>query len=625
MVHLLPPSALADIPRASKGSLQRGRAYQQYEPLIAKIYKDFEEGRSISLVPEGATANGSVNGKRALAGDELVAWLIDTIERLRGGGGDAAASAERKKDKPISGDTDLFVAGVDSIQAARIRAAIHQHIELGGQLLQKNVVYDYPTPALLASHIQEVGEGRPGGAADGESAQAKRDDTQHRLMEQLVEKYSSFPALDVGPNQTGDDEQRELVVLTGVTGALGAHLFDQVRARCAQAPARIVCLVRAEDEERARTRVLTSLKARRLPSSVEHVEASGTAEVLCLAADLAASTTCGLSEDQLRQLSVGCGRVTTVHAAWAVNFVGSLQSFEAEQIAGLRNLIQLHRRLAAAAGSSDRSHFAFCSSVASILGAPPSTEFHTALSVAGDGDEAYAETLPSSPRTAAAMGYARSKWVAEHICARYGRQTGEGCSVMRFGQLCSDTAGGVWNESEGWPLLIRTADEVGCLPMLDDERLAWLPVDVAAASIVDLVRPSSPADAAGGDSGDVPIYHLVADAAKAAPWESLLVWLSREMDFERVSPRRWIERLEADEERIKARGMLELWRRNYAAAPSSGGGSSSSSSGAKPARIDASHAQAGSASLRSAPPVDEQLIRRTVTAWRQSGFLGQSN
>ncbi len=46
--------------------------------------------------------------------------------------------------RSVSADTDLFVAGVDSIQSARIRAAVHQNIDLGGRLLEQNVVYEYP-------------------------------------------------------------------------------------------------------------------------------------------------------------------------------------------------------------------------------------------------------------------------------------------------------------------------------------------------------------------------------------------------------------------------------------------------------------------------------------------------
>jgi len=48
--------------------------------------------------------------------------------------------------------------------------------------------------------------------------------------------------------------------------------------------------------------------------------------------------------------------------------------------------------------------------------------------------------------------------------------------ILRVGQLCGDKQSGRWNEKEGWPLMIRTAEEVGCLPLLDEvcpSRLLW--------------------------------------------------------------------------------------------------------------------------------------------------------
>jgi len=44
--------------------------------------------------------------------------------------------------------------------------------------------------------------------------------------------------------------------------------------------------------------------------------------------------------------------------------------------------------------------------------------------------------------------------------------------VLRIGQLCGDTSKGYWNEKEGWPLLIRTAETTGVLPELDEVGLA---------------------------------------------------------------------------------------------------------------------------------------------------------
>jgi thioester reductase-like protein len=43
--------------------------------------------------------------------------------------------------------------------------------------------------------------------------------------------------------------------------------------------------------------------------------------------------------------------------------------------------------------------------------------------------------------------------------------------ILRIGQLCGDTVTGYWNEKEGWPLLIRTAQTTGALPDLADVRL----------------------------------------------------------------------------------------------------------------------------------------------------------
>jgi thioester reductase-like protein len=75
--------------------------------------------------------------------------------------------------------------------------------------------------------------------------------------------------------------------------------------------------------------------------------------------------------------------------------------------------------------------------------------------------------------------------------------------VLRIGQLCGDTEEGMWNESEGWPLLIKTAQTTGTLPVLQEvsntvpnsimaardliespfQNPSWLPVDIAAKSV----------------------------------------------------------------------------------------------------------------------------------------------
>lgn len=128
MICLLPPCEAAHIPYASKGTLQRARAYQQYADLINSIYLDFDQGRSLQL--DTGTRNAGV-AKQQLSGETLIHWLQGKVESINA--------------KKLSPDVDLFVAGIDSIQSARIRAAVHQNVDLDEHLLERNVVYEYPT------------------------------------------------------------------------------------------------------------------------------------------------------------------------------------------------------------------------------------------------------------------------------------------------------------------------------------------------------------------------------------------------------------------------------------------------------------------------------------------------
>lgn len=69
------------------------------------------------------------------------------------------------------------------------------------------------------------------------------------------------------------------------------------------------------------------------------------------------------------------------------------------------------------------------------------------------------------------MGYARSKFLAEAMCATFWRtQMKDRIGVLRLGQLSGDTQRGMWKAEEGWPLLVSTADAVQCLPDLKEVR-----------------------------------------------------------------------------------------------------------------------------------------------------------
>ena len=194
---------------------------------------------------------------------------------------------------------------------------------------------------------------------------------------------------------------------------LGAHVLDRLLRTTS---ATVVCLVRAQTDEEARTRVLESLRSRKLADPAPD-------RVQCYAARIGESQL-GLADDVYADL---VGRVThIVHLAWPVNFATSLASFE-EHIAGVNRLGQL------ALAGSQRPMLLFGSSLASVLGRP---------------DALVREIWPSDdPAVAVPIGYAQSKWVAEKVCERIAA-TGVRVVVARIGQLTGDTTRGIWNETE---------------------------------------------------------------------------------------------------------------------------------------------------------------------------------
>lgn len=154
-----------------------------------------------------------------------------------------------------------------------------------------------------------------------------------------------------------------------------------------------------------------------------------------------------------------------IHCAWSVNFNLQLASFEKDNIAGLKNLIDLCLKSQRPAPAS----FNFCSSVSTVM----NTE-----------EDEIPEALPAKLKYAQGMGYAQSKLVGENICLKAAEQTGLRARVLRIGQVIGDTQHGIWNTTEAIPLILQSAVTIGALPRLDDWH-RWLPVDVVAEIVIE--------------------------------------------------------------------------------------------------------------------------------------------
>jgi hypothetical protein len=61
--------------------------------------------------------------------------------------------------------------------------------------------------------------------------------------------------------------------------------------------------------------------------------------------------------------------------------------------------------------------------------------------------------------------------------------------LLRVGQLCGSTLTGHWNTSEMWPIMFATSAHpaINALPLFPGKMVDWVPVDVAASTISDVL------------------------------------------------------------------------------------------------------------------------------------------
>ncbi|KAJ4301172.1 hypothetical protein N0V90_003262 [Kalmusia sp. IMI 367209] len=428
---------------------------------------------------------------------------------------------------PPAEDTDLFSYGIDSIASMRLRSRLRQLTPNYNQELPLSIVEDCGTIRDLSKYIIRKRHGEP---------DANTED-QKQLMLDLVKDYSDFRGHVSSLHRRNDVNGRsgEVMVLTGATGALGAHILDLLRK--SDVVTTIYCLVRGADETAARGRVSKALEQRGLPDLSSQGKHNNKIKVV--QAQLG-EPRLGLPDKTYNYLAREADAI--LHIAWNVNFRLNLRSFAKDNLAGVKNLIDL----ALAAERSQPARFAYCSSTAAII--------------SGEVDSlgCLPERVSNDPSSASPLGYSRSKWVAEHLCLAAYDHTPlkDRISVIRVGQLSGDSTSGIWNTKEAWPMMLSTARLIGCLPDLGDEPLDWLPVDIAAEAFLQAAQSPD------GES-DMLVFHVL-NPHERPTWGEMLQWLKKREDFEVVTPKEWVKRLEeCENEGHSAMKLLGLWKDAY--------------------------------------------------------------
>ena len=467
------------LPRAPKGTVQRKAAYELYRPRLEELY------RSQNAVMPTLSSGGPYSGQS----QALQQMLLDIISSFQGF-------------ENVDMQTRLFDSGLDSLQVltliCRVKKGLVQ-LGISPNAISSKVVYASPTISTLAFNLLSAGNTRERSASK---------------MQDLYERHISELPL------TARDAKRHMgrhnVILTGSTGSLGSYLLDQLLLD--ESIETIYCLNRRYDGESYQR---TSMAAKGLSPTFE------AKRVKFFQADFS-KPYLGLFianyTDLLRTATV------IIHNAWTVDFNQSLEHLSTTHIRGVKQFIDFSSR------SAHGAFLFFISSGSTVTNSKPHNP-----KVPTEAPEQISEDWDS----AEAIGYSRAKLISERIIATAATHANVPAAICRLGQIAGPTkTAGQWPKQEWLPSILTSSKIIGKLPSTLGalERIDWVPVDVVASTVLDLVRSSlyySP-------PGQATVYHVV--SPRKTSWSELLPTVKEHLSLEAVPSAEWMELLRASSE-----------------------------------------------------------------------------
>ncbi|KAH0292109.1 acetyl-CoA synthetase-like protein, partial [Aureobasidium sp. EXF-3399] len=206
------------------------------------------------------------------------------------------------------------------------------------------------------------------------------------------------------------------------------------------------------------------------------------------------------------------------------------------------------------------------------------------------------------------MGYTQSKLVAERLIAEITATTGVKSLICRLGQL-----GGVldhdagnskvpeWPEKEWLPAMLASSIQLGAIPSSLDslDSIDWVPVDVAAATICELISAGSAIREA------CQVYNIV--NPQTTSWTELLPQLAAYRGLKRVALPDWVGLLEkhiqsGPGKNIPAMSLVDFFESAY-------------ENGKKKPLVDCSKSLALSPALNGTRRIGVDLMERWISQW----------
>jgi thioester reductase-like protein len=483
--------------RAPKGTVQRQATIDLYEDKLNKLYLETSSEDS-----ENAFRNLEISEGKS---------TIDVIRDLM----------KRVTEWEILNDgDDIFSLGMDSLQVIQLRRGLIS--ALGISTISTGFIYENPSVDLLTKAITITPNEQNSIASAHRGRIVNIKDTLKKFEDEIdniaVPKTIRASSKDISP------PGKEVVLLTGSTGAVGSFLLDKLVQNISIS--KVYCLNRLENSE---TIQMARNKARGLSTEIP------SSRVVFLTADLA-KPNFGLDEKVFNNLAATTTRI--IHNAWTVDFNKTLQSFQSN-ISGLLGLISF-----SAASDLSPSLF-FISSISSV------GNYHNTK----ESLNSIPETILHDPETPSPMGYGESKYIAERLLDYAEQKFHITTGAARVGQIAgtAENPRG-WNRQEWFPSLVLSSKFLGALPETlgfggnDAEGIDWVPIDQLVDVLIEL------AIGLGNKAGDpgMRVFHPIHPAPTS--WKSLLPIVRESLtsedgsQIEVVSFLEWVKRLRGTSE-----------------------------------------------------------------------------
>ncbi|KAG0647940.1 Nonribosomal peptide synthase [Hyphodiscus hymeniophilus] len=558
MIHVLPMGSM--LPVTPKGNIKRKEACQLYSSEIADLF-------SYLSTPPSRETSRNMSSSEALS--EYLRKLLSSISNVTA--------------PEIHDWTTLYDLGIDSRLALTLRSSLSTYV---GRSVSLSTLFENPSVSALVSHLSSRSSSASASSPDPIPSE-KTCQTQNinRIISTLASEFKTWPPLSSSHHTP---TTKETVLLTGASGSLGTALLKTLSA--SSNVIKIYAMVRGP---KSLSRLRKSLDARGMDASI--LEPGGKIEVLNFSMQ---DPLLGLDVDVYARLAMDVTIV--VQNAWKMDFNVRVQGFEDDCLRNTMSLLRLCH-------AGRRKTLAFTSSISTCMGAG-----QVSINVPE-------EPIGADPTVALPTGYAQSKYIVERLTqlASASKNLMQKVVLLRVGQLCGSTETGMWNTNEMWPIMFATSLHPGmrCIPEFRETKVDWIPVDVAADTISELLISSNREE----DEGMYQVFNIV--NPRSVPWSDLVSMLQASTfelgKLEVVPMTEWVSRLSALSSTLSPDELPGLRLLQFFEGMASAEGKGHESSKV----FDTEKSRAISQSLRECKPFRREWMERNLEVWKENGFL----